>query len=416
MFMKTQHLFLAAMAAIAGMVSCQSDGDDAPAAGNERHDVVLTKAEETLAKAGNAFAFDLLRSVAEADSASDHVFLSPLSAGLAFGMLSNGAAGDTFDEIGRTLGFGEASADVVNDYYLKMLTELKAADKTVVLESANSVWVTKGFPVLDAFIQVNREKYEAEVRNEDFTDPATLALINAWCADKTHGKIKSILDNFPANTMTCLLNALYFKGTWSQPFFDKKETNEYATFTNGDGSTSLVAMMHSNLKANYAAGPGFEMLELPYGNEAFSMILLLPAEGSSARSVAASLDEAVWNDCLSQLSQRDINLALPRMSLEYEIELNDVLKAMGMPSMFDKYSADFSRINPNVRLYVSLVKQKTTLDVNEEGTEAAAVTTVALVKVSFSPPVSLTFDRPFLFFIKEKSTGLILFAGLANKL
>ena len=415
--MKTLNLFLTSMAAMLCAASCQqSDEGDAPSAANERHDIALTKSEETLAKAGNGFAFELLRTVAGADSASDHVFLSPLSAGLAFGMLSNGAAGDTFDEISRTLGFGEASADVINDYYLKMLTELKAADKTVVLESANSIWVTNNFPVLDAFIQVNREKYEAEVRNEDFTDPATLALINAWCADKTHGKIKSILDNFPANAMVCLLNALYFKGTWSKPFFDKSETNDDATFTNDDGSPSLVSMMHSKLKANYAAGPGFELLELPYGNGAFGMVLLLPAEGSSARQVAASLDEAVWNDCLSQLSQRDINLSLPRFSLEYEIKLNDVLTAMGMPTVFDENKADFSRINPDVHLYLSLVKQKTTLDVNEEGTEAAAVTTVVLEKASFSPPVSLTFNRPFLFFIKEKSTGLILFAGLANKL
>ena len=418
MFMKTQNLFLATIVAMAGMASCQSDGDEAPAVDNERHDITLTKAEETLARAGNTFAFELLRSVAGADAASDHVFLSPLSAGLAFGMLSNGAEGDTFDEISRTLGFGDASADVVNEYYLKMITELKAADKSVVLESANSIWVREGFPVLDAFIEVNREKYEAEVRNEDFTDPATLALINGWCADKTHGKIESILDEIPGDAIMYLLNALYFKGTWSKPFFDKKNTKDYVTFTNDDGSMSLATMMHSKLEANYAESPGFEMLELPYGNEAFSMILLLPAEGSSARQVAESLDEAVWNDCLSSLSLQDINLALPRFSLEYEIGLNEVLKAMGMPTMFDDYNADFSRINPDRHLYVSLVKQKTTLDVNEEGTEAAAVTVIGMMETAPAPsvPVSLTFDRPFLFFIKEKSTGLILFAGFVNKL
>jgi serpin B len=272
--------------------------------------------------------------------------------------------------------------------------------------------------VLDAFVKVNEEKYDAEARNEDFADPATLALINAWCADKTHGKIKSILDELnPAATMY-LLNALYFKGAWSIPF-DKKLTKEAATFFNEDGSTTPVAMMHADLTANYVKGPGFELAELPYGNEAFSMVLLLPDEGSSAQSVTESLDAAVWNDCLSKASQRDVKLALPRMNLEYEINLNGVLAAMGMPSMFDPYKADFSRVNPDAELFISLVKQKTTLEVNEEGSEAAAVTVIMVETMDPGitvPPISLTFDRPFLFFIKEKSTGVILFAGFVKKL
>jgi serpin B len=272
--------------------------------------------------------------------------------------------------------------------------------------------------VLDAFVKVNEEKYDAEARNEDFADPATLALINAWCADKTHGKIKSILDNLSSDAAMCLLNALYFKGAWSIPF-DKALTKNSATFINENGTTTPVAMMHADLKANYVKGPGFELAELPYGNEAFSMALLLPDEGSSALSVVESLDAAVWNDCLSKASRRDVKVALPRMNLAYEINLNGVLAAMGMPAMFDPDKADFSRINPDLPLFVSLVKQKTTLEINEEGSEAAAVTVIGMIGADIGeivPPVSLTFDRPFLFFIKEKSTGVILFAGFAKKL
>jgi serpin B len=421
--MKKLNLFFTGIVAMACVVSCQLEGgdvtppDDDDAIANERRDIPLTEAEEALVDAGNVFAFDLLRSVAAADAGSDHVFLSPLSAGLAFGMLSNGAAGVTFDEISRTFGFDGASAEVINDYYLKMLTELKAADRDVALESANSIWIRDGFPVLDAFVKVNEEKYGADVRNEDFADPATLALINAWCADKTHGKIKSILDELNPAAAMCLLNALYFKGAWSIPF-DKALTKEAATFFNEDGSTTPVAMMHRDLTANYVKGPGFELAELPYGVEAFSMILLLPDEGSAAQSVAASLDAAVWNDCLAKASQREVKVALPRMNLEYEITLNGVLAAMGMPAMFDPDKADFSRINPDAGLFISLVKQKTTLEINEEGSEAAAVTVVGMLTSpgEIAPPVSLTFDRPFLFFIKEKSTGLILFAGFTKKL
>jgi serpin B len=353
-----------------------------------------------------------LQALAEAEK-KDHLFVSPLSAGLAFGMLSNGASGATFDEIRQTFGLAEFSNEEMNDYYRKMLTELMAVDPQVTLESANSIWFNKDFQVLDAFAKVNQTKYDAEVRTEDFSDPATLGLINAWCADKTHDKIDRILDSSPTGVMY-LLNALYFKGAWSLPF-DKSLTQD-AAFTNEDGTSSSVAMMHGDLPLSYFKAPRFEMAELPYGNEAFSMVLLLPAAGETVASVAESLDAAVWNDCVSNLSQQPAQLALPRMNLAYEVGLNEVLRAMGMQLIFDESAADFSRIHPSDPLFVSLVKQKTTLEVNEEGTEATAVTVIGMDVSSGLAPLALTFNRPFLFFIKEKSSGLILFAGLAKRL
>jgi serpin B len=408
-----------AVAAASCLVACQSGDDPGPSdEPNERHNIVLTKSEEILAKGSNTFAFGLLRSIAAAGEGSDHIFVSPLSAGLAFGMLSNGAAGDTFDEIGRTFGFADISNEDINNYYLKMLTELKAADKKVALESANSIWIRNGFPVLDAFVKVNKEKYDAEVRNEDFSNPATLAMINAWCAEKTHGKIDRIIDELPEDAVMCLMNALYFKGIWSKPF-DKAFTLDNTPFYNEDGTTTPVSMMHKERMARYAAGEGFEMVELPYGNEAFSMMLLLPEKGSTVTSVAESLDATVWDDCLARLWKCEVDLRFPRMSIKYEIELNDVLKSMGMPLAFDELKADFSRINPDRPLYISKVVQKTTLDINEEGTEAAAVTVIVVGDMlSPGPPerVTMTFDRPFLLFIRENSTGVILFAGLTKKL
>jgi serpin B len=408
-----------AVAAASCLVACQSGDDPGPSVEpNERHEIVLTKVEETLTDGNNTFAFGLLRSVAAYDEGSDHIFVSPLSAGLDFGMLSNGAAGDTFDEIRRTLGFADISNEDINDYYLKMLTELKAADKGVTLESANSIWIRNNFPVLDAFVNINKEKYDAEVRNENFSDPATLAMINAWCAENTHGKIDRILDELPDDAVMCLLNALYFKGIWRETF-DKELTIDDTPFYNEDGTTTPVSMMHSDRVARYAAGEGFKMLELPYGNGAFSMALLLPSEGSTVTSVAESLDATVWNDCLARLNECNVMLSFPRMSIEYKIELNDVLKAMGMPTAFDSYRADFSLINPDIKTYISKVIQKTTLDINEEGAEAAAVTLIVLSYLSgsgSSASISMTFNRPFLFFIRESSTGVILFAGLTKKL
>jgi serpin B len=397
------------------LISCQSGNDtDSPIEGKIREDIELTVAEKAVAEGNNTFAFALLKSIAVAEKGSDHIFVSPLSAGLAFGMLGNGAAGATFDEMRQAFGFADGISDEdINDYYRKMLTEMKAADPYVTLESANSIWIRNGFPVLDAFVEVNRAKYDAEVRNENFSDPATLGLINAWCADKTHGKIDRILDGISGDAMMYLLNALYFKGIWSRTF-DKGQTRD-ARFTNEDGTSSSVPMMRQTLSLNYFRSPLFEMAEVPYGNEAFSMVLLLPAGGATVGSVVESLDASVWNDCLSGLEKHEISLSLPRMSLKYEIRLNDVLQSMGVQSMFDPEKADFSRINPENQLYVSFVKQKTTLDINEEGSEASAVTIPGMA-YAVGPQSTLVFNRPFLFFIKEKSTGVILFAGYTKKL
>ncbi|MDR3140299.1 MAG: serpin family protein [Tannerellaceae bacterium] len=412
------NFVLTSFVLVACFISCQSgdnlgDDPDSPES-KPRQDIPLTKAEKAMAEGNNTFAFGLLQAVAKADKKSDHIFVSPLSAGLAFGMLSNGTAGATFDEIRQTFGFAGASNEEINDYYRKMLTELTAVDPEVALESANSIWINDDFPVLDAFVKTNQAKYDAEVRNEDFSDPATLKLINAWCANKTHDKIDRILDEVSDASLMYLLNALYFKGMWSLPF--KKELTQDATFTNEDGSTSSVPMMHRHLRFNYFEGSGFELAEMPYGNEAFSMVFLLPAEGATVGSVAESLDASVWNDCLSQLQQRSMDISLPRMNLAYEITLNDALRDMGMALIFDETKADFSRINPDVPLVVSLVKQKTTLVINEEGSEASAVTVIEMAEAAGDIPPSLEFNRPFLFFIKEKSTDIILFAGYAKKL
>jgi serpin B len=401
---------------MACLTACQSGGDvPSPDEAKVRQDIVLTKAELGLVAGSNTFAFDLLRNVAAKGADESHLVLSPLSAGLAFGMLGNGAAGATLSEISRTFGFADASQEAINDYYLKMLTELKAADPDVALESANSIWVNKDFQPRDAFVKVNRDKFDAEVRREDFGNPATLGLINGWCADKTHGKIYEILDKTSSDAMLYLLNALYFKGEWSRPF-DKELTQNDADFANYDGTVGRVAMMHGKQLMKYGEWPGFKMAELPYGNEAFSMVVVLPDADASVASVLETLDASAWDDCLSRLSAREVALSFPRMSLEYEIELKDVLKTLGLELIFDPYQADFSGISEK-QLFVSMVKQKATLDVNEEGSEAAAVTVIEVMTSSGEPSenLSLTLNRPFLFFIKEKSTGLILFEGLARK-
>ncbi|MDR2042621.1 MAG: serpin family protein, partial [Tannerella sp.] len=288
-------------------------------------------------------------------------------------------------------------------------------DTYVRFESANSIWIAEELPVLDAFKEVNQTYFDADVLDFDPDDLAgTVKRINEWCSEKTQGLIPELLDKTDESVMY-LLNALYFKGSWSLPF-DKSQTGE-APFSNLNGSTATLPTMQQTVPLKYAKTEMFELVELPYGNAAFGMALLLPATGVSVASLVEELDTAAWNNALSKLSQTSIDIRLPRFKVEYGRTLNEDLKTLGMTSMFSE-KADFSLISPSL-LSVSKVKQKTALEVNEEGAEGAAATVIEIDVIMPSEPVQpyvLAFDRPFVYFIKEKSTGSIVFAGIIQNL
>jgi serpin B len=279
--------------------------------------------------------------------------------------------------------------------------------------------------VLDAFKEVNVAHYEAEIRNVDFRDLATNALINNWCFEKTHGKIPEIVDKNSSlsQLFMCLLNALYFKGAWTLPF-DKSQTRE-ATFRNEDGSASPVQMMTMNKELNYSYGTTFDLLELPYGNEAFAMDLLLPREGVSLSEVVESLTAEQWAQTVTALQPATLSVQLPRFKIEYTRGLNRDLNALGMASLFNG-TVDLSRIHPELSrmLHPELpvvvsVSQKTYAEVHEEGTEAAAVTIVEIFGSSGGAPAAppaFHFDRPFVFLIREKTSGAIFFTGIVRSL
>ncbi|MDR1557501.1 MAG: serpin family protein [Tannerellaceae bacterium] len=388
------------------LLSCQTN--DPEPRKTERINIVLTKAEQEIVRQNNIFAFDLLRTVSRNEEQGKNLLLSPLSASLALAMLNNGAAGQTQQEIQETLGYGNITRDEMNGYFRKMLEAIREADTEVAFETANSIWIRKDFPVLETFKDVNREYYEAEVRNEDFSNPQTVGLINNWCADKTHDKIPDIIKQIDSDVVMYLLNALYFKGMWTYQF-DKKATEPEA-FANSDGSETLTPVMNLKETLHHREGETFDLLELPYGNESFGMLILLPKEGVSLSSVVDALDAETWENSLAGMYSKEVNLKLPRFKIEYERKLNDDLKEMGMVSMFGP--ADLSLIQPGRNLYVSMVKQKTFAEVNEEGTEAAAVTVVEMVETALpSSPVLFHATRPFLYFIREQSTGTIFFSG-----
>lgn len=396
---------LSKLALAAALAGCEStSGSGGPLAELPRP---LTSSEESLIRASNGFAFGLLREGSRRDSL-DNFFISPLSASMALGMTMNGARGETFREMRQTLGFGAMEPAEVNAAYRSLIDLLLGLDGSVDMRLANSLWVDHGFPLHDAFVKSSQESFDARVSALDFSSPASVGTINAWVAESTDGKIKTIMDRIDPDVVLYLINAVYFKGTWTQQF-DAKRTQP-APFRRADGTEQRVQMMHlPEAKIRSYMSPEVEMVDLPYGREAFSMTLALPPRGRNLEEWAGTLTDAQWQSWIGQLQDRELDVFLPRFRLDYEQAMNETLMALGMGRAFDPAAADFSGISPEA-LYIHKVKQKTFLEVNEKGTEAAAVTSVGMGPTS-APP-SFRADRPFLLAIRERLSGTLLFIGL----
>lgn len=393
-----------------------SCGEDMEPKTKERVDIPLTPAEKELAINGNNFGYNLFREINRSQVKPANTCLSPISVNYVFSMLNNGADGISRKEIQQVLGYGSSTPEEINAFNQKMLVASRDLDPQVTIETANSIWIRKEYPVLSSFTEVNKKYYQAEIQNVSF-DSQTLNKINKWVSDRTHGKIPTILDEINERDVFYAMNALYFKGKWKEPF-EKKQT-KMETFTNADGSESEVPMMCKTLKTLYYTADQYGMIALPYGNSAFSMWILLPHQDVSLSSIISTLNEESWANTIRSRMPYQVNLHLPRFQVNAEIDLIEILKRMGMPSLFGK-EADFSLINPANSLYLTLAKQKAALQVNEEGAEAAAVTIVggdltAVGPVQL-PHLDFFVDRPFIYMIREISTGALFFMGEINQL
>ncbi|WP_420615122.1 serpin family protein [Candidatus Palauibacter sp.] len=362
----------------------------------------LSAAEIELIAASNRFAFGLL---AQANRPGDNLFLSPLSASMALGMTMNGASGETWNQMRDALGFGSLAEEEINASYKSLLELLVGLDPSVETAIGNSVWTRQGFPVHAEFLDAVREAFGAEVAELDFANPSASTQINEWVRTATRGRIEDIVPKvIPSAVVMYLINAIYFKGSWTLQF-DPSDTRA-ETFHLDDGSTRTVPLMNLRSDFPYQENDRFQAVDLPYGGRAFSMTVLLPHHGVSVDDLAASLDAGEWEDIAAGFRDRDLQVSLPRFRMAYERTLNDDLHALGMVDAFSP-AADFSRLSP-AGVWISEVKQKSWVDVNEEGTEAAAATVVTVVE---SAGIELRADRPFLFFIRERLSGTILFAG-----
>lgn len=353
------------------------------------------------------FGIDLFRDLV-GESPAENLFISPTSAAIALAMTYNGAAGETREAMATTLGVSGMSLERLNSANAEWLAALAdTQDRKVDLAVANLIWSRQGFPFRAAFFDRTAQFYGAETRELPFDDDA-LAQINDWVKRNTRGKIETILDRISSDDVMFLINALYFKGQWRYRF-DEGQTRPGA-FTRLDGSQVDAPMMRQRTSLPYLDGDGFRMVSLPYGNGRFSMVLALPDPGVDLGAFYDSLSPESWESWVGGLQETEVGVVLPRFRIESDKQMNEALGRLGMEIAFSPTEADFSEMSP-AQLFIAFVRQKTFVEVDEEGTEAAAVTVVGMQLTSGPSYPVLEFDRPFFFAIQDNATGTILFMG-----
>ncbi len=374
---------------------------------------VVCRAEEgpPMEVSDSAFSFNLLKKIA-GDHPATNLCISPYSAATVLEMVGNGAAGRTKAEMQQVLGTTGLSSANVNAAHKSIVSSLKSANNQVVLEMADAIWYRSGSRIRPEFVAISQGYYDATVEALDFGDPHAVSVINDWAADKTHGKITHIADGMidPQSARLFLADAVYFKGRWSNPF-KAEDTKERPFYLRAGGAKKVPMMMQThNLK--YLQQSNYQAARLPYVGENLAMYVFLPATDSSLESLLTELTGDTWEQVRQKFRNTDGTLVLPKFKLEYGTDLKAPLQSLGMKAAFAPKTADFSGIGPD--LFISAAIQKTFVEVNEEGTEAAAVTGVAVATTSFQPrpePFQMIVERPFLFIIEDRPTHTILFVG-----
>lgn len=374
----------------------------------------LSAAELRIVEGANEFAFDLLQEAARDLAPDSNLFLSPLSASMALGMALNGANGETSDGMRAALQLDDMTQAEVNEGYRDLIALLVDLDSRTEMKIANSIWVRTGLPLDPEFAAEGETFFDAAVQTLDFGSPEAASTINDWVSGKTNGRIPRLLEHIASDEVAFLINAIYFKGKWRNAF-DREDTRQGA-FHGADGRERAADLMWQQETLPYDETDEYQAVDLAYGNGAFAMTVLLPAPGRTPAELLGGLDHGAWQALADRFHDADVNLTLPRFRLEYSRTLNDDLKALGMETAFDPGVADFygiADVRPD-RLYLSRVDQKTFVEVNEEGTEAAAATAVGIGVTSAPLTVEMRVDRPFIFAIRERLSGTLVFIGVMN--
>ncbi|MCR5470809.1 MAG: serpin family protein [Prevotella sp.] len=423
--MKKLFLFATVAVAIAGCKSSNEldEGEEVINMLPKTRAIELTQEEKTYVEKNTDFSFNLFKTISNMPKGKKSSIISPISVTYVMGMLNDGATGETAKEIGTVLGFGYNEVKAVNEFCQKLIEEAPKTDSSVTLEVANTVISNKFMNVkLESQYEKDMKNYySAEVSSLDFSKKdEALKQINGWCKKKTDNMIPEILKENELNidALLLLMNAIYFKATWTDKF-DKKDTKN-EDFTAMDGQKKSLPMMHRKAMALYSENEMCQMLNLPYGSgDKWSMKVLLPKEGKTIDTVISSMSSLWWKELTNYQNawSAEVDIMIPRFKTDFETDLVEPLSAMGAPTMF-KSSAEFPNISSNIKegLHVGLMKQKAAIEVNEEGTKAAAVTVAMIDLMSPGPghqPEKVDFhcNRPFIYVIQEASSGVIFFIG-----
>ena len=375
-----KRLILAILAIASMLTSCASPQYEKPTEGSQK-----------------GFALSFFKNVVATSDPSENILVSPYSAGVALSMVAEGAEGQTRTELDEALnGCLFKAVDLGNN-------------DTVTVKSANSVWITDNFSVRNRFVGLLEKDFGAEVVNLNFADPATVKAINNWCSENTEGKITEIVDRLSPSMVMMLINALYFNAPWADAFLESNTHDGVFHTASGD---IQVPMMAKTERMNYAEYQGAQMVELPYEGERYAMYVVLPPKGLSLDKMISYVNENLYEQAMSMMTAQKVRLTLPKLKLETEMVLNKTLQHMGIKTAFTP-AANFKGIAEMGPLVLDQVKQKCYIDVSEKGTEAAAVTSVGVRLTSARPEtlVTMNVDRPYVFFIADRTNGNILYAG-----
>lgn len=377
--MKRIFMLAAAAAAMLAMASCGAEYEK-PAEGSQ-----------------TGFALSFFKNVDKTSKPGENIVVSPYSAGVALSMVAEGAEGQTRVEFDNAL----------NGCLFK--AEDLGSNDTVVVKSANSVWVTDDFSIRNRYVSLLEKDFDAFITTLNFSDPATVKAINNWCAENTNGKISEIIDRINPGTVMMLINALYFNAPWEEAFLER---NTREGVFHGYAGDVQVPMMAKTERLNYAEYQGCQMVELPYQGGRYSMYVVLPAAGMGVDQMIPYINETLYDQAMGMMAPVKVKLTMPKFKLETSLVLNKSLQEMGIRTAFTS-AADFKGIAEMGSLTLDQVKQKCYIEVSEKGTEAAAVTSVGVRLTSARPEtmVTMNVDRPYLFFISDRTDGNILFAG-----
>jgi serpin B len=373
---------------------------------------VLDAFDVAIVEKTNEFGFKLYKNLA---IGNENIMISPVGVSLAMEMAYNGAAGTTQEAMATALNMQGIDVERLNKNNLALLYLLTMADPKVTLNVANSIWMGEDFKFSEAFVETVHNDYQGVAKKLDFTDPKSADVINQWVKDQTQGTIDQIVTPpIDSETIMFLINAVYFKGAWTSPFEQNLTTDQ--RFKLADGQTVTVPTMYQSGSFDYFKTADFQALRLPYGEEEqLAMVLFLPNEDVHLDEFQKQLSQDNWSNWMALFEEKEGSLMLPKFTMEYENSLNQALTDLGMGVAFEAGTADFSGMaaaGTAGDIYISHVKHKTFIQVDEAGTEAAAVTSVE-VGVTSMPAYDfeLNFDRPFFYAIEDNETGAIVFMG-----